>query len=446
MRRLGSLQARLGLTLGVALTALWLAAGSLTAVILRGEMNQVFDAALKETSDRILPLAVVDIIARAEAEEPGVQRLATAREGDEFFTYILRDETGAVLMQSHNAEPTAFPAWQGAGFSEDATYRFYSDFALQGTVRITVAEPLAHRAEVAREIEMGLLAPLLIVLPLALAAVALGVRLSLGAVRRFRAALSARGPRDFSPLPVAGLPAEIAPLASALNGVLARLEAAFEAERSFAANAAHELRTPLAGAIAQAQRLRAETADPAAAARAGEIEAVLKRLTRFAERLMQLARAEGGRIRRAEAADLRPVLRLVAEDVARAGGAGRVTLDLPRAPVLGDIDPDALAILARNLLENAWRHGAAGAQVGLALTPAGVLRVTNDGAPVPPEMLARLTARFERGGAQAEGAGLGLAIVAAIAEGAGGRLTLSSPIPGAEGGFCAEVRLPVQTA
>ncbi len=103
---------------------------------------------------------------------------------------------------------------------------------------------------------MGLGLPLLIVLPVALAAIILAVRFSLDPLRRFRARLEARGARDLSEVPASDLPTEIGPLAATLNGLLARLREAFEAERSFAANAAHELRTPLAGAIAQAQRLQ----------------------------------------------------------------------------------------------------------------------------------------------------------------------------------------------
>lgn len=444
MRAPRSLQGRLGLWLGVALTILWVAAASVTALIARGEIEEVFDSALQETAQRILPLAVVDILNR---EEEGIsQRLAAIREHDEFFTYVVRDDQGRILLQSHAADPGVFPAWDGIGFRQTATHRLYSDEAVQRTVRITVAEPLDHRASIAREIQMGLGLPLLIVLPVALLAIVLAVRASLAPLRHFRDRLSARGARDLSPVASADLPTEIAPLAATMNSLLARLDAAFEAERSFAANAAHELRTPLAGAIAQAQRLQMETQDANARARAGEIEATLKRLTRLSERLLQLARAEGGRLRRDILADLRPTARILTEEAERLAGQGRILLSLPAGPVLSDLDPDAFAILFRNLVENALRHGAENGAVEVKFASDGRFSVANDGPVLPPAVLDRLKNRFERGSVQGEGSGLGLAIVAAIADRIGSRLVLSSPRPGHEAGFEAAIMLPVNPA
>lgn len=437
-----SLQARLGISLGLLLTLLWIAAASVTAVILRTEINEVFDSALQETAQRLLPLAVNDIVDR---EDDGItQRLGALREHDEYFTYVVRDEQGRVLLQSHAADPAAFPPYDGAGFRQTARYRLYNDDALQGSIRITVAEPLEHRASVLREIVLALGLPLLLVIPVALLTIVLTVRASLAPLRRFRTRLAARGGRDLSAVPADNLPAEITPVAAALNDMLARLKAAFDAERSFAAHAAHELRTPLAGAIAQAQRLRGETADPAAAARAAGIEQTLKRLTRLSERLMQLARAEGGRLRLDAPRDLRPAARIVAEDAARDAGAGRLALELPPGPLLSDLDPDAFGILLRNLVDNALRHGTEDGVVSVTLASDGLLSVANDGPVVPAETLSRLTARFERGAAANDGSGLGLAIVAAIAERLGSELVLRSPATGREHGFEVAIRLPVE--
>src|SRR5690606_37952436 len=102
------------------------------------------DSALQETVERILPLAVTDIVGRED--QAVTQRLAPIRERDEFFTYVVRDAGGRILLQSSSADPDHFPAWAGPGFHQTATHRLYSDAALQDTIRITVAEPLSHRA------------------------------------------------------------------------------------------------------------------------------------------------------------------------------------------------------------------------------------------------------------------------------------------------------------
>ncbi|MDP2081968.1 MAG: ATP-binding protein [Pseudotabrizicola sp.] len=441
MRWPRSLQSRLALSLGVLLTLLWVAAAWGTSVALRHEMDEAFDSALQETAQRLLPLAVLDVLGRDEDDTP--QRLATIRDHDEFFTYIVRDARGQMLLQSHAAEAAVFPPYDGVGYHQTATHRLYTEAALQGSIRITVAEPVEHRSTVARNIQIGLALPLLVVIPAALLAILLAVRTSLRPLREFRKTLGGRDAHDLSPVPTKGLPWEIAPVAATLNDVFERLKASFDAERSFAANAGHELRTPLAGAIAQAQRLRSETSEPGTVQRATDIEATLKRLTRVAERLMQLARAEGGQLRLDHASDLRLVARLVVADIDRTAAPDRIRLTLPEQPVMSDLDPDAFGILCRNLIENALRHGQEGSAVEVELTADGTLIIANAGPVVPAQTLARLTARFERAGASAEGSGLGLAIVAAIADRLGSELILKSPRTGQASGFEARLKLSV---
>jgi signal transduction histidine kinase len=124
--------------------------------------------------------------------------------------------------------------WAGAATVTAALLRHEMDEVFESTLQETAQRIL----------------PLPVVIPLGLLAILAAERLSFAPVRRLRDALALRGPRDLLALPEAGLPSEVAPIAVAANQLLARLEAAFEAERSFAANAAHELRTPVAGAVA----------------------------------------------------------------------------------------------------------------------------------------------------------------------------------------------------
>ncbi len=432
-----SIRLRSAAALSLIVTLIWLSTALVTARLLTSELNEVFDSALQETGQRILQLAVVDVLGR---DEEGVtQRVMALDDHEEYFTYIVRDDKGRILLTSHRADPAGFPTFTDAGFHQSEGQRFYQEAAVRGTIALTIAEPLAHRREVAREMALSLALPLIVMIPLSIVGIFYGLGYGLRPLGQLRAQLARRGAKDLSPLPTEKMATELRPIALTLNQLLARLDTAFAAERSFTANAAHELRTPLAGALAQVQRLRQTSTDPESARRAGEIEATLKRLTRLSERLMQLARAEGARLLVDTPQDLRPILRLVAGDFAQGADAGRITLSLPDAPAPSDIDPDVVAIIARNLIENALRHG--DGPLSVTLDPQGTLTVENYCPPIPPDALAALSGRFVRGTNAGDGSGLGLAIVHTIAERIGSPLRLTSPLPGKLTGFSARIQL-----
>ncbi len=438
MRGAPSIRFRAAVALSLVVTLLWLASAALTTRVLTGEMNEVFDSALQETGQRILQLAVIDVLGR---EDDGVTQYITALdEHQEYFTYLVRDERGRILLASHTADPATFPTMQGSGFFETEAFRFYQEKAVQGTVVLTIAEPMSHRNSVSQEMALSLALPLLAVIPLSILGIFYGIGFGLRPLGQMRDQLARRNANDLAPVPTEGLPAELQPIAGTVNQLFQRLEGAFEAERSFASNAAHELRTPLAGALAQVQRLRQQTHEPETARRADEISGTLKRLTRLSERLMQLARAEGGRLIAAAPYDLRMILRLVTEDTARGSDADRVRLSLPATPVMSVVDADTVAIVARNLLENALRHGD-DSPITLTLSESCWLTVDNTCPPLVPAVLEALTGRFVRGDDAGSGSGLGLAIVRTIADRIGAPLHLFSPIPGQKDGFRVSIQL-----
>lgn len=433
-----SIRLRSAIILSLIVAGLWLLTAALTARLLSAEMEEVFDSALQETGQRILQLAVVDVLNRDE--EGLTRRITGLAEHEEHFTYIVRDDGGKVLLTSHRAEPEGFPTQPGSGFFDADGHRYYQESAVRGTIILTIAEPLSHRREVAAEMALSLGLPLLVMVPLSFVAIYYALGLGLRPLDLLRDQLSRRGATRLSPVPAHGLPSELQPIAATTNDLMARLEKAFAAERGFAANAAHELRTPLAGALAQVQRLRQQSTDADTRRRADEVEATLKRLTRLSEKLMQLARAEGARMLIDHPADIRPVLSLVARDFAHGPDAGRLRLSLPDTPVPTNVDPDAVAIVARNLIENALRHGHEG-PVTVRLDPQGILSVENDGPVIPSDQLLTLTDRFVRGTTTGDGSGLGLAIVQTVAGRIGSQLDLQSPIPGTTGGFRAALPL-----
>lgn len=433
-----SIRVRSAVALSLIVTLIWLATATITARILSDEMNEVFDSALQETGQRILQLAVIDVLNREE--EGTTRRVMALDDHEEYFTYVVRDDQGRILLTSHRADPALFPADLTPGFRNVAGNRLYHEAAVRDTVAITIAEPLDHRRDVAREMALGLGLPLLVVIPLSILGIFYGLGYGLRPLGQLRQQLGRRGAKDLSPLPLGTMPDELRPIGDTINQLFTRLDAAFSAERSFASNAAHELRTPLAGAVAQIQRLRQQTAEPETRRRADDIEQTLKRLTRLSERLIQLARAEGARLTTVTPQDLRPILRIVASDFAHGASAQRLTLTLPDHPVETDVDADAIAIIARNLIENALRHGTDG-PVLVNLDHDAQFSVENAGPAVAADLLASLSGRFVRGQTAGDGSGLGLAIVHTIADRIGRTLTLTSPLPGRQDGFRASLTL-----
>ena len=456
MRMLRSLEGRLAITVGIAITLLWLAAAALTASRMGSDFEAVYDDGLRATAARLLPIIRHDL-KRGERshedddgehdEEDGPDHeddtadAPSVRYGEN-VSFLVRDRAGTVLMRSPGAVEAEFPPFERAGFLSTQTHRLYYATARDGRLTIAVSEPLRERAALSRQMLVGLVSPLMVMIPLSLVFILFLVRRSLRPVLSLQRELQSRGAEDLSPLARQDLPQELQPISAGVNQLLERLREAFQAERALAASAAHELRTPVAGAIAQAQRIRSETQEAQTAGRAAEIETTLKRLMRMSEKLMQLARAEGGRLTADSPSDIRPVVRMIVEDFARAGEE-RIAIALPDTPVLSGLDPDALGILLRNLVENALRHGAENGPVSVSLAADGRLGVTNDGKPLSPETVARLMRRYERGPGRLGGNGLGLSIVKVICDRTGATLTVTSPRPGSPEGVEMQIALPL---
>lgn len=433
-----SIRRQLAVGLSASIAALWLCAILGAGLVVRHEIDQVFDAALQETAERVLPLAILELIDR---DDDGTsQRVARITEHEEYLEYVIRDANGRVLLQSHDAKMLTFETGGQDGFYTVQDHRVFVRSAISGQYRIELAEPLGHRREAVLQTTAALLAPVLLLIPVTLFAVLWLVQRGLRPVEALRAEVTQRDGTHLSAVTTEGLPDEVQPIARAINQLLDRLRRTLEAERSFTSNSAHELRTPIAATLAQTQRLIAEAPTGALQERARQIEAQLRRLARLSEKLMQLARAEGGGVLSDQPQDLSPVLAFLVDEFRRAGMADRLLLSLPvQGCAPSRLDPDAFGILARNLIENALRHGDQAQPVQVSMTPEGNLRVVNGGPVIDADTLAHLTTRFTRGAGAAEGSGLGLAIAAAIAKGAGAQLHLASPARGRQDGFEAEL-------
>ncbi|MGO2235438.1 MAG: ATP-binding protein [Marinomonas sp.] len=427
----------IGLTLGVSL--LWLFGAITSGLVVQKEMNESFDKALKKSAQHILPLVITDSFKQQNNDKLGIP---TLENDDEYLTYVVKDQQGNVLLHSKDTNPQIFGEDLKIGFSNTSTHRIYTTSALEHRVYIAVAEPLEHREEDLMEAAIALLLPLLFLAPISLLGIWWIIRLSLRKVVIFQHAIEERGAGNLSPVEMEKLPKEFKPIAVAVNRLLERLRRTLEAERSFTANSAHELRTPLATALAKVQRIKSITQDEQLKRQIADVESSLKSLSKQSEKLLELAKAEGGGAISQQPHNLVPILKMIVGDFSRQTPE-RIKLTLPTGDINSLLDPDAFAILARNLIENALKHGRPNHPVDVSLQADGTLRVVNECDLVAPQDLALLRNRFMRANTTAPGSGLGLAIVDAIAKGAELALQLRSPANGKQDGFEVELNLGI---
>jgi two-component system OmpR family sensor kinase len=424
------LVALLGAVLAVVLVAVLA-----TYRIARQEIDTLLDYHLRQTA--------LSVSGRALGGSAGVPA-----GGD--LAIAIWDQTGVRLWLSR--PEAGLPPAAELGFStvqgRSGPWRAYT--AVLGDVVVEVAQPLEVRERLAFAAAARTLAPLLLLLPL-LAALVWGiVGRSLRPLGRLAHAAAARTPAALEPFPTDDVPGEAIPLVRELNSLLDRLRGALAAQRAFVADAAHELRTPLAALKLQAQLARA--ADDAGRASAlADLEAGLDRATHVVRQLLTLARLEPGAEGPAERAPV-PLAELAGQVIAdHAVLAEERGVDLGAARIAGDAvalgEPAGLRTLLANLVDNAVRHTPAGGRVDVSVGVDGGrpwLEVADTGPGIPASERGRVFDRFYRlPGAERPGSGLGLAIVKAIADRHGAEVALADT-PG--GGLTARVRFAAGTA
>lgn len=368
-------------------------------------------------------------------------------DGDHALVYQGWSEDGRLLFRSADA-PTAALSKNVEGFSEVERegHRWRVFGAAENGLLVLVAEHAGFRGELAASIVRHLLHPVAFAIPILAALIMLAVGWALGPLRTLTNEVARRDPSNLEALGAEGAPAEVRPLVVALDSLFARVHAAVQNERRFTADAAHELRTPLAaihthaevalGAREEAERERALARVTEAVSRADRLVGQLLVLARLDTRTGPPSR------------DPVPLDRIASEQVAElAPEAAQKGINLGLLETHGDPavagDPSLIGILLRNLVDNAVRYTPAGETVDVSVRAEGgrvLLRVADSGPGLGPEERSRIVERFHRGQGSGEGSGIGLSIVARIAELHGARLTFSDGLEGR--GLAVEVSFP----
>ena len=344
---------------------------------------------------------------------------------------------GTVLYLSHPG--TVLPDRATLGFSDvDADgkrWRVYTMIANNHVIQ--VAQPQEIRRDLVAAAALHSLSPLLIFAPVMALLIWLLVGSGLRPVRRLEQEVTQRNVGALDPVSEQRLPDEIAPVAHAINSLLAKLKHAFAVQRAFVADAAHELRSPLTALKIQLQVLERAPDDNAKRAALAKLNDGVDRASHLIEQLLVAARTESTEVKKViQPIDLAETMRRAMADIFTLAESRQIALDFD-APdkLMVTADSDALKILMRNLLDNAVRYTPQGGTVKAkaAQEKEGVALVIDDSGPgIPEQDRQRVFERFVRGetGGQ-KGSGLGLAIVKNIVEQHQASITLSdSPLGG----------------
>jgi len=304
-------------------------------------------------------------------------------------------------------------------------------------VLIEVAETTVKRRGLTGDILLGIVGPQLLLILLAGALVWFGVAHGLKPLGQLRHALQGRSHRDLATIPMEGVPREVQPLVGAVNELMLRLDHVLGHQSRFIADAAHQLRTPVAGIKASIE-LALREKDPAQLQRAlAAIYVGVERLSRLVGQLLSLARNEPESVRNRNFAvvDLNKTLFTATMDWVPEALKKDIDLgfEAPEGPVLIEGDPVRLVELANNLIDNAIRYSPPGgrATVRVSDDPRPGFSVSDDGPTIPLAERDRVFERFHRLlGTKTDGSGLGLAIVREIATIHGAEVILSDDTDG----------------
>ena len=426
-----SLQRRLLLYLLICAPLVWAVGLFFSVQRTRHEVNELYDSELVRMSRQVQSTLRPDLLTSVPGGANMLPGLSEARgEADaKDFALAVWSARGGLVMSDR--EGVQLPRMDGTGGFVDQLlggkrWRTYYLQSSSGEWLVAAGQRSKERDELVYSLTVNQIAPWLLLLPPLLLAMAWAVRRALAPLNQLTSELTGRDANGLQRIDVDHAPSELKPLVGAMNGLFERIEQTLERERRFTADAAHELRTPLAALRAQWDVLRRCATEAERNEAAAGFTASVDRLDRLVTQMLALSRLEATLqlqqgLPRTVKVQWPAVVEQAMSDCLPIADRRHIELacEWPSEP--GDVMPVAgdenlITVLLRNLLDNASRYAPSGSLVTMRLLK-DRLEVENDGEPLSAEQLASLGDRFRRAEGQSElGSGLGVSIVQRIAD------------------------------
>ena len=406
-----SIRAKLVFFLVTALILAGVVASVATYYSTRMEFSALFDAQLKHSALELAESGRLDVSAVTLIGQAPEQQL----------TLQVYDAVENRLYINPHARPLTIAETPGfSEFTDDSGQVWRQFAAAVGTRIVQAAQPLAVRKRLAASAALRILQPLLILIAFLAIAIWFVIVQVLQPLNKTARAVALRSPTSLSPLDTQGLPYELKSLVDAINRLMHRLGDSLSAQQRFASDAAHELRTPLAGIKLQAQLLTRAKTEEDRAKYGARLQQGVTRATRLVEQLLTIARLDPDASKKPLAqVPLADIVRSVAEDLSPIAETKHIALTAKAPPVVTALGlPDALRLMIANLTDNALRYTPENGRIEIGLSQdAGdaLITITDNGPGIAPEERERVFERFYRAlGTKVTGTGLGLAIVQRI--------------------------------
>ncbi len=438
-----SLRRRLLLTLMFAVSVAWIVAALASYYDSQNEIEELFDAELAQSARVLLSMSGHELVEeRIHGGETLPAHTYTEARGEPYshkyekmiaFQVWLDGDTLALRSDSAPATPLT---QRQHGYADEVIdgqrWRIFAVHHDTLAIQVYVGEHYDVRGELAQDIVLRLLIPILITLPVLALLIWYGVSYAMQPLLKLASEVARCNPLHLDPLDDRQVPEEARPLTQSLNKLLARVQQVLVNERRFTADAAHELRTPLAGIKAQAQVAKEASDDAALRHALGKVAQGVDTASRMVQQLLTLARLDPETdLTHLAPVDLATITADTLADLANTALHKHIDLSLQATPpALVRGSADALAILITNLVDNAIRYTPAQGVVEVRVSEHDgtvALKIADSGPGIPAEEREHVMQRFYRAAnATAPGSGLGLSIVYRIAELHRAQLNLSS--------------------
>ncbi|MBV8680116.1 MAG: sensor histidine kinase N-terminal domain-containing protein [Aquitalea sp.] len=429
MTQAPTLQRRLAILLLITVPLIWLVATTVAAYVAHHEVDELYDTQLTLFARQLLSVNMGERGDEALPVLPKTRKLIRGGDRgnleDDDIGVAVWNARGDLLLSDGKGRHFGFDAsrrgfYSVRGHDDKDEWRLFYLPAPDGSRMVAVGQRQKLRHEVVIKVIEGQLLPWLLGLPVLLLLILWAVRKGLRPLQQLTARLSQRSPLDSSPVEE-NVPGEVLPMVRALNALFARIAEAMEHERRFTADAAHELRTPLAALQVQAEVMALMPDEAGRQHALQQLQQGIHRATRLVEQLLALSRLDPLQgLSARQTLNWAHICRDALADVAAAAADKSIRLELQWQDQASQITPQAgdatlLTLMLRNLLDNAVRYCPSGSVVELQLAATGIV-VQDNGPGIAAEWLERVAERFFRPpGQDMPGTGLGMSIVERIA-------------------------------